>query len=368
VALVNSIDPDHARRRLEPWLAARLGVPAVTVTDVVVPRASGVSNETVLLDATWEQDGDVRRRSLVVRVAPPAGTGVTPTTYDLGTELAVLRALRGSAVPVPEALWHEPDADLLGGPFLVLERLPGRTLADDPPFTVSGWIHELDPVRRRTLDDAALGALVAVHATDPARLADVPGLLRTVEERIALYEAFYARVAGAQRVPAIEAGFAWLREHRPDEPAEPGVSWGDARPGNLLLTDDGAVAGVLDWEMVGLGAPELDLGWWLFFLRHHTEGIGAPLPEGLRDRDATIARYEELAGRAVDREAVAFHEAFAGLRAAVMMVRAAQLMTDAGLLPPDNGMASNNLMLQLFCALAGMPAPDGDGVHFIGNR
>ena len=58
------------------------------------------------------------------------------------------------------------------------------------------------------------------------------------------------------------------------------LSWGDARIGNMMFGDDLAVNGVLDWEMVGLGSPDIELGWWLFILRHHTEGIGAPLPPG----------------------------------------------------------------------------------------
>jgi len=370
MALVNAIDPGTARARLAGWLAERLpGATDVAVDDVTVPQASGVSNETVLFEATWREDGAPRRRGLVARVVP-GGEGVIPTTYDLATEHAVLRALHADGgVAVPEPLWHEPRADVLGAPFLVLERLTGRVPADDPPFTVEGWVQDLTPEQRGRLDDAALGALATVHATDPAILDGVPGLLRTVDERLDLYEAFYARIAGEEdRVPNVEAGFRWAREHRPDEPAEPRISWGDARPGNVVFADDQSVAGVLDWEMVGLGAPEMDLGWWLFFHRHHTEGIGAPVPEGMRDREATIARYEELSGAPVDRAAVDFHEAFAGLRASVMMIRAAQIMVDAGLLPPGNGMARSNLMLRLFSSLAGLPAPEGPGVHFIGNR
>ena len=46
--------------------------------------------------------------------------------------------------------------------------------------------------------------------------------------------------------------------------------------GNMIFDDDMNVVAVLDWEMAWLGSPEIDLGWWVFFDRYYTEGIGAP--------------------------------------------------------------------------------------------
>lgn len=40
-----------------------------------------------------------------------------------------------------------------------------------------------------------------------------------------------------------------------------------------MFDDSQEVVAVLDWEIAGLGPPEMDLGYWLFFERHHTEGI-----------------------------------------------------------------------------------------------
>jgi aminoglycoside phosphotransferase (APT) family kinase protein len=59
----------------------------------------------------------------------------------------------------------------------------------------------------------------------------------------------------------------------------------------------------------------------LFTTRHHTEGIGAPLPEGFLDRAATIARYEEITGHRV--EDIDYYEVLGGVRLAIIMVRAA---------------------------------------------
>lgn len=143
-------------------------------------------------------------------------------------------------------------------------------------------------------------------------------------------------------------------------------SWGDARIGNMLFAGDLSVAGVLDWEMVGLGSPELDLAWWLFLLRHHTEGIGAPLPPGFPTTEETVARYQELTGHTVKH--LHFYEAFSGLRLSILMVRAAHMMIAAGLMSPDAPMAFNNPASQLLAKTLDLPAPTGAAVSFIGNR
>jgi aminoglycoside phosphotransferase (APT) family kinase protein len=115
--------------------------------------------------------------------------------------------------------------------------------------------------------------------------------------------------------------------------------------------------------MASFGSPEQDLGWWLFMHRHHTEGFGLPHPEGFPSPAEVITRYEELSGHTVRH--AHFYEAFAALRGSVIMVRLARMMIDAGLLPPDHGMAENNGSSRILATLLGLPAPVGDGIRLI---
>jgi aminoglycoside phosphotransferase (APT) family kinase protein len=112
---------------------------------------------------------------------------------------------------------------------------------------------------------------------------------------------------------------------------------------------------VLDWEMVTLGDPVQDLGWWLFLDRHHSEGVGVPRLPGFPSYAATIARWEDLTERRA--EHVAFYEVFAGLRFAVIMMRLAQLMIEFEVLPPDADLERNNVVTQLLAKLLGLPPP-----------
>ena len=364
MALANTRDPVQSAEQLTRWLADRL--PGAQVTDVEIPQASGLSNETLLFTASWDGGaGD-----FVARVAPQ-GPGVFPS-YDLVTEQRVMDALaRHTSVPVPKTPWVETDPGVLGAPFLVMERLSGRVPSDDPPFTAGGWVLELRPEEQARMCDNALDVLTEIHQVDHEALGlgflDRPELGETpLDQHLAHWRETYAWASEGEANPTIEAGFEWIEDNRPGANEPTVLCWGDARVGNMLIADDMTINGVLDWEMVGLGSPDLELGWWMFMLRHHTEGIGAPLPPGFPSREQVIARYEERTGHVLDH--LDFYEAFAGLRLSILMHRAGNMMIAAGLLPPDAPMKFNNPASQLLAGLIGAEAPTGAAQSFIGNR
>lgn len=372
MALANTRDPQESAAQLTGWLTSKVGADDVVVTDVETPQASGLSNETLLFSATWTEDGEPRGGRYVARIAPQ-GPAVFPS-YDLAKEQQVMQALAlHTAVPVPQTPWVETDPAVLGAQFLVMERLDGRVPADDPPFTAAGWVlDELTPAQRRTMCDNALDVVAGVHAADLdslglRELLDRPRDGATpLDQQLTYWRETYDWAREDDVNPTIEEGFAWVEANRPaaDEPVV--LCWGDARIGNMLFGADLAVNGVLDWEMVSLGSPDLELGWWMFMLRHHTEGVGAPLPEGFPSREEIVARYAALTGH--DLVHLDFYEAFAALRLSILMHRAGNVMILAGLLPPDAPMKFNNPASQLLAKSIGAPAPSGAAQSFIGNR
>ena len=371
MALANKIDARRAEGDLAAWLGRRLpGATDVTVSGVHVPSASGLSTETVLFDAAWTEDGTRREQGMVARVQP-AEAGVF-RSYDLAKEARVMGALADhTSVPAPKVLFYEDSPEVFGSPFLVMECIAGRIPSDDPPFTVAGWVvEELDPGRRRAMWHHSLDVLAGVHAADWQALGldflDTPENGSGLSAQLAQWESVFEWAAEGEPNPTVEAALRWLRDNQPADAGEKVLNWGDARVGNLIFADDLTVAGVLDWEMVALAPREVELGWWLFLNRHHTEGIGAPLPEGIPDRAETIAHYEKITG--VELKDIDYYEVFAGTRLAIIMVRAAHMMIAAGLLPPEAPMALNNPASQLVAKLLDLPAPTGQAVSFIGNR
>lgn len=370
MALSNQTDPRYAERQLRSWLATRIdNVQDIEVFGARVPTAGGLSAETILFEASWVESGRPKARRLAARVQP-AGEAVFPS-YDFRSEFRVLAALGCAGLPVPEVLWHEQDPSVLGGEFIVMEQIDGRVPADDPPYTTAGWVPDLSPEEQALLYDNALQAMAAVHRVDwrasgLALLADAAGGAPGLAQQLACWESTFAWAAEGESNPTVEAAFEWVGEHRPRTEEDLVLNWGDARLGNILFGDDLSVAAMLDWEMASLASPELDLGWWLFLIRNHTDGIGARMPAGFPDRESTVARYQELSGHEVQH--LEFYEVFAALRLAIIMHRAGNLMIRAGLLPPDAQMKVNNPVSQLLAELLGLPAPEGAAQNFVGNR
>jgi aminoglycoside phosphotransferase (APT) family kinase protein len=242
MALSNQTDPQHAERQLTAWLATKLpAAQDVRVFDAQVPSDAGLSAETILFEASWRENGYERRRSLVARVRPN-GASVFPE-YDFEAEFRVIEALGRAGLPVPEALWYEPDASLLGGEFIVMERLYGRVPSDDPPFTATGWVLDLSPEQQAVLCDNALQVLAAVHGVDwraagldllDRRELGAPGL----DQHLAHWENTFEWAAEGEFNPTVEAAFEWVRENRPTEDEPLVLNWGDARIGNMLFADD----------------------------------------------------------------------------------------------------------------------------------
>jgi aminoglycoside phosphotransferase (APT) family kinase protein len=370
MALKNIIDTELAAKRIASWLASKWPeAQEITVTDVQVPGAGGLSNETVLFTAHWRDADGEQNRGMVARVQPD-GPGVFPS-YDLSKEAAVIGALADrSPVPVPRVYFFEQDPSVFGAPFLVMERIDGRIPADDPPFTAAGWVLDLTADQRRQMWHNSIDVLAQIHSVDWQALGleslDTPENNSGLDGGLAHWRRTFEWAAEGEPNPTLEAALRWLDENRPQDDEPKVLNWGDARVGNIIYSDDLAPLGVLDWEMVVLASREQDLGWWLFLMRHHTEGVGLELPAGIPDRDETIAYYEQTTGHKL--RDLDYYEVLAGTRLSILMVRAAHMMIGAGLLPPESPMAQSNPASQLVAKLLGLPAPTGATTSFIGNR
>lgn len=373
MALRNEIEPAVAQRTLQAWLARRMpDATDVEVTGVEVPRSSGMSSETVLFDAGWREGGEPRTQGMVARVAPTSGGMFR--SYDLAREARVMTAVVDTTpVPAPRVLFfEEADDDVLGAPFLVVDRRRGQVPADDPPYTAAGWVLDLGADEQARLYDNALATVAQVRDTDwrahDLRLVGHPdGGADALGQQLEHWRDFFAWTAGDRENPTIEAAFEWVQSNRPAPDGELVLNWGDARLGNMMFAPDQRVTGVFDWEMATLGAPEIDLGWFVFLNRNHSEGLGAPLPHGFPSVDRTIDRYEQLTGREV--RDFAFYEAFAGLRAAIMLMRVGLMMIDMGMLPADHPMPINNPANVLLASMLDLgPPAEGAAGWITGSR
>jgi aminoglycoside phosphotransferase (APT) family kinase protein len=93
--------------------------------------------------------------------------------------------------------------------------------------------------------------------------------------------------------------------------------------------------GVLDWEMVSLGGPTVDLAWWLMFDRNHSTDVGVPRLSGLGTREETIDRWRDRTGLPlVD---LRWHEVFVLFQLALLRANAFADPARLGLPVPTDG-------------------------------
>jgi aminoglycoside phosphotransferase (APT) family kinase protein len=370
MTLTSELQSERTSERLASWLTTRLpDGDDVSIENLVTPQSSGFSYGTVIFDAAWTDAGGARQARWVARVEP-RGRGLFPA-YDLGREQTLMSELRRlTRVPVPEVLFYEPDPAVLGSPFLVMEWIDGRALPDDPPFTSEGWVLDLPPRQQLTMYESFLSVLAELHAT-PWQQHSLDPVCRTgaataAEAHIEHCERYLEFATDGQPNPTLTAAIEWLRAHRPTTPEPRVLCWGDARFANVLVGDDLTIAAALDWERATLASPELDLGYFLYALRHHTDGLGLPMPSGFPGRSETVARYEQLTGHTVVN--LEFYEALGGVLAATTLCRLVQQMMAAGFIPADSDTAVNNSATQLLARMLDLPSPRPSNSSWVGRR
>ncbi|HMI89143.1 MAG TPA: phosphotransferase family protein [Polyangiaceae bacterium] len=342
------------------WLRRELGGD-VEITGWDAPEGVGHSNETILVEARSGK-GDL---SLVVRVQaePPA---VFPH-YDLSLQCECMRRVAAhSDVPVPRVRWFDPQANVFGRPFYVMDRIDGTVPADRLPYTMSGWLFDASPAQQTTLVESSLTVLAAIHRIDWKKaglaLLDRPEHGATgLGQQLAWWISLSEWVRQGRPQPTIDGATAWLRSHLPSPSGPTVLNWGDARLSNLMYRDFRPVA-VLDWEMATLGPAEVDVGWFLFFQRFFSEGLGVPDLPGFPARAAALAHYEKLAGRELDD--LFFYEVFAAWRNATVMLRIADIYETRGFLSPESGAGQNNVATRLLARMLDLPSPGDPGGPF----
>jgi aminoglycoside phosphotransferase (APT) family kinase protein len=348
-------DLEVVRQDLEPWLAAQLGgATDVTLSELRAP-GSGAANDTYLGDVEWaEPDGERHRRSVVFRVQPVENQFLDP---DVMFQARVLDAL-APHLPVPEVLWREAGSEPLGAAFYVMGMVEGSILTEVPSYHEAGWAAELSVEEQARFSENALQALATFHrieVTSQFEFLRRPGSGTALDRHFEWLQRWYDWAARGRSFDILEAGLAYVLSHRPDDPSEHLV-WGDARPGNMIFTDDLSVAAVIDWELAATGPAEIDLGWWLMFEEFLTTGSGATRLPGVPDRAATIARYEELLGRAT--RDVEYYEILAALQFGIIILRFVDLRVEKGVLPADTKMRTETPLTQILARAIGADAPD----------
>jgi aminoglycoside phosphotransferase (APT) family kinase protein len=329
-------EDETTRAALAQWLARHQPQSEnMAVSPLSRPQTAGGSNETLLATATWTEAGQPREREIVVRVAPTALQVFLDPKF--AQQYRVLETLgQFTDIPVPSVLGFEADESVLGAPFWVMDRVHGAAPADFAPYNQHGFLVEATPAQRERLWLNAVETLAAIHRLPIESFAflDEPERGENgLQQQLSYWQQSLAWASDPHGNETLEALVDWLTAKQPADPP-PGLSWGDSRIGNILFRDWRCVA-VLDWEMVSLAGPLVDLGWWLLLDDALAGDIGLTRLAGLGTRADTIAVWEEHTSlKAQDLE---WYEAFAGLRLGVILLRSVTMRRAANVPVPAPG-------------------------------
>ncbi|HEY5052564.1 MAG TPA: phosphotransferase family protein, partial [Solirubrobacterales bacterium] len=191
------------------------------------------------------------------------------------------------------------DESVNGAPFYVMEFVEGpilRGLAETDAFP------EQDD--RRAIGLRVADTLVAIHAVDPdaAGLGDLGRKQDYVARQLRRWQGQWEK-SKTRELAAIDDVHERLAARIPEQgPAT--IVHGDYRLDNMILSPQGEVAAVVDWELCTLGDPLADLG--LLMVYWPDSGadmiaLGQPanLAPGFPSHDELKDRYAERSGRDV---------------------------------------------------------------------
>ena len=238
---------------------------------------------------------------------------------------AIQDAIAEQSFPAPKVYATDAGDDALGGPFLLMERLPGEPLYGDildvdergvprakPGRLVRRGIEMLMGLPRRVAElELRLHELRTAPVMAALDRAGVPWWGLTPAGRLTW--------AGSQidvhGLEGLRPGLDWLWQNLPNMPDELVVCHGDLHPLNLLIRE-GEVSGVLDWSMTALAPREFEIGW----MRATYLTIPLPLPGPLRFAERAIAAHlarrfstSYARRRPIDGAVLPYYEAFRSL-------------------------------------------------------
>lgn len=250
--------------RLSAYLSETVGLSADEIEVEQFPGGSSNLTYLVLLG----------RNEYVLR-RPPFGNTVR-SAHDMQREFGVLSKLSAAYAPAPKPLALCTDESIIGSEFYLMERrhgliirgqnlgtqLDSTTVSDlgTQPITADDLTNSQDA--RLTVCRSFIQNLVDLHSLDYAAIG-LESLGRIDGYNRRQVEGWTKRYFAAKTDDwdAIESVIIWLGANTP---AESGASLihNDYKFDNVMLDPEnlGRITAVLDWEMVTVGDPLMDLG------------------------------------------------------------------------------------------------------------
>ena len=187
---------------------------------------------------------------------PPFGNTVK-TAHDMSREFNVLSKLSAVYAPAPRPLLFCNDTSVIGSEFYLMERRSGLVIRGRSPNELVA-----SPTLQRAVCRSFIENLADLHSLD-YNAAGLGNLGRPDGYNRRQVEGWTKRYFAAKtdEWPELESANAWLNNNIPAESGAALVH-NDYKFDNIMLDPDDLTrtTAILDWEMVTVGDPLMDLG------------------------------------------------------------------------------------------------------------
>jgi aminoglycoside phosphotransferase (APT) family kinase protein len=254
-------DDERIASELLRYLSVKLARPQLAYSEAIQSVSGGF--DTAIFGFALEGAPPEARGRLILRLGRE---GSYPRRFAL--EAMTQNALADMEYPVPRALLVETDITLLGGPFIVMQRVSGTPLGHQAAGFFASGASNATRLASLARIPKTLGAINRIWVETQVRLHRLPPepLLRAatdagVDTRMLTFDGQLARLAATVEdngLSALTPAVSWLQANRPDDRGSASICHGDFHPMNIIA-DDGIVTGVIDWANVAIAAAELDV-------------------------------------------------------------------------------------------------------------
>ncbi len=235
---------------------------------------SGWEAQLLTYVVDYQEAGQTVREERVIRLF----LGNYATSKAEG-EYRVIARLFEAGFPAPELFHLETDASYLGGPFIVMEYVRGRTLSEA--------LHSVPEEEARSLMAEFTRIWVDLHRLDGASL--FPGEFLQGDTRDYMDESFARAKARIDEtnIGWLQPVIGWLEEHAAGvTPVKLSILHQDYHTENVLQREDGSLV-VLDWTAARAGDYRADLAWTMLLMSTYDDPAL---------RDIILESYEEASG------------------------------------------------------------------------
>jgi aminoglycoside phosphotransferase (APT) family kinase protein len=247
---------------------------------------------------------------------PPLGKRLG-SAHDMSREQKVVSALASTNVPVAPIAGFCEDDSVNGAPFYVMDFVEGPILRNQADSE-----EHFDESERQAIGERVADTLVDIHAVDvdAVGLGDLGKREDYVARQLHRWQGQWEK-SKTRELPVVDEVHDRLVARIPEQgPAT--IVHGDYRLDNMILTESGEVAAVVDWELCTLGDPLADVGMLYIYWSQPDDQL-APLinpptiAPGFPPRDEVMQRYSERSGR--DLGGIDFYIALAQWKLAIIL-------------------------------------------------